>query len=278
MREAWEQAIQGFLSGDGSTPTDELRRWRSSYRGPGLGSVEDRALPEPYLGRLEPGVAKGVFLALNPGRADLGFQGRDGVFAEEIRGLGSYAAWAGTWPYLRDPWIETKGANRHHGSRLRFLRRWFADERLGPERMVGFELYPWHSTSVTAPIRAPVEILREFVLEPIGELGDVIVFAFGAPWFSLLPTLGVEVLARLGAGGRRYGSMVASRAVMVGRMPGGSLVVAEKHRGSASPPSRREVDLLRDAVRGLGSLSRRINRTASALDAGTFSTHSRQPS
>jgi hypothetical protein len=50
-------------------------RWRSSYRGPGLGSVEDRAFPEPYLGRLEPGVTKGVFLALNPGRADLGFQG-----------------------------------------------------------------------------------------------------------------------------------------------------------------------------------------------------------
>ncbi len=60
---------------------------------------------------------------------------------------------AETWPYLRDPWIETKGANRHHGSRLQFLRRWYADERLRPERMVGFELYPWHSTSVTAPIR-----------------------------------------------------------------------------------------------------------------------------
>jgi len=69
--------------------------------------------------------------------------------------------------------------------------------------MVGFELYPWHSTRVTAPIRAPVEIVREFVLEPLGELGDVTVFAFGAPWFTLLPALGVEVLARLGAGGRR---------------------------------------------------------------------------
>lgn len=116
------------------------------------------------------------------------------------------------------------------------------------------------------------------MLEPVEELGDVIVFAFGAPWFSLLPRLGVEVVARLGAGGTRYGSMVASRAAIVGRMPGGSLVVAEKHTGSASPPSRREVELLRDAVRGLGSPSRRINRTASALDAGTFSTHSREPS
>ncbi|MGH2660720.1 MAG: anti-phage DNA glycosylase Brig1, partial [Actinomycetota bacterium] len=253
LQRIWESAIQHFLAGGTSAASDELRRWRSSYRGAGPGSVEDRAFPEPYLGSLEPGVAKAVFLALNPGRADLSFQGRGGLFAEEIRGLGSYAAWARTWPYLRDPWITTHGANRHHGTRLRFLRRWFGDEALGPERMVGVELYPWHSTSLTAPIRPPVEIVHEFVLEPIAELGEATVFAFGAAWFSLLPAVGVEVVARLGAGGRPYGSRVPSRAVLIGRTPERSLVVAEKHTGSASPPSRREVELLRDAVRGLAA-------------------------
>jgi hypothetical protein len=47
--------------------------------------------------------------------------------------------------------------------------------------MLGFELYPWHSTRVPAPIRPDPGVIREFVFAPIEELGVPPIFAFGAP-------------------------------------------------------------------------------------------------
>jgi hypothetical protein len=132
---------------------------------------------------------------------------------------------------------------------MEFMRRWHDIPDLGPEAMVSFELFPWHSHGVTAAIRPPREIVREFIWEPIREFGDVPVFAFGAPWFPLLEhQLGLRLVARLGAGGKDYGSTVESRSVIVLEAPTGGLVVAEKHLGSAAPPSLREVERLREAL------------------------------
>lgn len=55
--------------------------------------------------------------------------------------------------------------------------------------MLLFELYPWHSTSVTAAIRPPAEIIDQFVWQPIAELPAQEVFAFGAPWTRLAVSL-----------------------------------------------------------------------------------------
>jgi hypothetical protein len=80
-------------------------------------------------------------------------------------------------------------------------------------------------------------LIREFVWDPIAEIGAP-VFAFGAPWFAMLQDgLGLEVIERLGAGGRDYGSAVPSRAITVFESPVGLPVVAEKHGGSAGPPN-----------------------------------------
>src|SRR5262249_24274715 len=132
---AWNDVIARFLSGGPRLPPD-IRRWRDeSYLGHGLGAVELDALPEPYAGSLF-GEPRAVFLALNPGRADLTFQSRNGIFANEIRRLGTYSAWTATWPYQRNPWLAHKGPNRHGLSRLAFMRRWHNDGDLAIARML----------------------------------------------------------------------------------------------------------------------------------------------
>jgi hypothetical protein len=91
-------------SGDRSVP----RRWARRAVGPadasmgdgvsgrGRGEVSlDAAFPEPYIGALDHRPV-GVFLGLNPGQAQLDFQGRSGLFADEIRYRGTYSAWAAT--------------------------------------------------------------------------------------------------------------------------------------------------------------------------------------
>jgi hypothetical protein len=241
----WDTTIADFLAGGSAIPP-AFQRWHSSYNGTGRGEVELAAFPEPFLGSLvQP---KAVFLALNPGRADLSFQGRDGIFATEIQAAGSYSAWAASWPYLRDPWVAKKGKNPHHSSRLQFMRNWFDDSQLPCSRMVGFELYPWHSTGVTGPIRPDRELVEEFVWRPVAELGAP-VFAFGAPWFSILESvLGLRVVARLGLNGEKYESAVASRSVIVLTDDKGLSVIAEKHAGSACPPSRDETYRLKDGL------------------------------
>lgn len=245
----WDIAIAEFLDG-GSCVPQGTEEWRASYEGSGLGEVEERAFPEPYGGPILSS-PQAVFLNLNPGQANLDFQGRDGLFAGEIRELGSFSAWAATVPYFRGPWETTLGRNQHAYSRLRFMQRWFENPDLTPQQMVSFELFPWHSARVTAAMNPDPSIIEEFVWGPLSGIGDPVIFAFGAPWFRFLPALGVETLGLLGHGGIEYGSEVKSRSVLVGRTARGSLVIAEKHMGSAGPPRETETARLREAVIGL---------------------------
>ncbi len=244
----WDTAVDGFLNGDNdSALPDDLRDWFDSYAGRGAGQVDGDAIPEPFLGPLAPN-PKAVFLALNPGRA-FAFQRRDGRFADRIRQLGSYTDWAATWPYVDGDW-EAAGQppNRHHQSRLRFLRRWLGQQDLPASAMLSFELYPWHSTRVTAAMKPDPSTIKRYVWDPIAELGRPLVFAFGADWFRNLEQLGFQKVAHLGRGGKNYGSTVTSRSVLVLEGPSGVTVIAEKHAGSAGPPNAAETLKLRDAV------------------------------
>jgi hypothetical protein len=247
LSQTWDAAVARFLDGGSSVP-EGLECWLHAYAGKGLGAVDPSAMPEPFIGPLT-GQPKMVFLALNPGQAFC-FQRRDGSFADRVRELGSYTAWAASWPYIDGDWERAaKRPNRHHQARLEFMRRWLKPEKASAEAMVAFELYPWHSTRVTAKMRPDPGIIREYVWEPISELGAPFVFAFGAPWFPLLTDqLKLPVVRCLGKGGKDYGSQTPSRSVLVLEGPSGVTVVAAKHSGGAGPPNPDETRLLREAV------------------------------
>src|SRR4051812_2819172 len=103
----WDVTVAAFFAG--RAPHQEhhdLRRWFAAYAGSSRGAVTDAAFPEPYIGPLDPahGQPRLVALGLTPGEADLGYQGRHGVFKQEIARAGGYAAWAAPEPYLREPW------------------------------------------------------------------------------------------------------------------------------------------------------------------------------
>lgn len=245
----WDGVVGAWLDGAPAVPPP-LRRWFESYRGRGVGAVDTQALPELWHGSLDARKAAVVFLALNPGRVYPKFQHRDGVFAEEIREqYGSYTDWAASWPYLREPWHSEIGRNRHHQDRLTFARRWFDDPSLPTTAMVSFEMYPWHSKSLKAPLRPDPGIVREYIWRPVAALG-VPVFAFGKDWHPLLEEgLRLPVIDRLGVGGRDYGSAAATRAVTVFEAPDDVRVIAVNQASYAVPPSASETTILREALR-----------------------------
>lgn len=246
----WDAHVQSWL--EGMDPLEEpLGRWFASYDGRGKGRVTRDGFVEPYQGDLEGSLREPrvVVLALNPGIYQPDMQSRGGPFAGEIRQHGSYSQWVLSHPYDRDPWVARHGVNRFYTARRAFTRRWLGDPNAGYDDMVMFELFPWHSTAVTAPMRPPWDVIDEFVWQPIAELGVEHVFAFGRPWEGVAKDLGLRCVSALGLGGKDYSSRVPSRAVRVYELPqGGPRLVVEWHCGGAGPPNLEEVELLRRAL------------------------------
>ncbi len=107
---AWDEYIDTWLDGR-SQRTKPFERWYRSYGG----AVTAEAMPEPWIGSfVRPRV---VMLGLNPGEADLHFQGRAGLFADDIRRLGSFSRWATTDPYGPGPWEQRNGVNVYRRAR-----------------------------------------------------------------------------------------------------------------------------------------------------------------
>jgi len=251
ITEVWDEVVDRFLAGDRDL-SEDLQVWASAYSGKGDGEVEWDALPEPYLGPLDR-KPRAVFLALNPGASSPEMQSETGLLADEIRRMDSYRAWAASWPYLRDIWVKNMGTNLHHTRRLKFMQRWCDQPELSADDMLSFELFPWHSSRLTAPIRPCPRVIREFVFAPIEEMDAPPIFAFGADWFSMLEHhLRLPVRARLGVGGDTYPTQAAGRAVVVFSLPSGATVIAIKQRGYAGPPSAPETVLLKEALASVG--------------------------
>lgn len=243
--ELWDRVIEGFLDGKETNQGEPLGRWFRGYAGKGIGEVDISCFPEPYLGDLQ-ARPRAAVLALNPGRSSTEVQAREGIFAKEIRAFGSYSTWAKSWPYLRKPW----GYNRHHVSRMNFLKRWFRDDNMSSDQRVDFELYPWHSTSVTARMRLDADIARDYIWDPLSELPIEFIFAFGGPWIEVLPHLpGVEIVDWIGDGGRPYATTskpTAKRAVIKASTPTGAWFIFEKHSGGATPPAEKEMNIIKE--------------------------------
>lgn len=209
-------------------------------------------MPEPYLGDLGARGHRAVFLGLAPGCPRPRAQSRTGTYADEIRRLGSYGAWAATWPYLRDEDVAEWGRNSYHDLRYEFMKRWFADDDLGHEHMLSWQLFPWHVRKVQGPkMRVPAEVLEELVWGPIESIGAPWVFAFGKPWFEQLEVLGLTEVVALGHGGEPYPTRTkpgARRTAKVYEGLGDSKVLAMSTSAAADPPSLEETIILKEAL------------------------------
>lgn len=249
----WDAHVESWLSGEDHLPRP-LRGWFESYVGVGPGAVTREGFPEPYHGDLLAleHAPRMVVLGLNPGEFCPRFQARGGIFAKEIAEHGSYSRWATTCPYNRSPWMlpQEMGENRYYRARLAFTRRWLQDSSADHRDLLIFECYPWHSKSITAPLRPPPETIEEFVWQPIAELPVRDVFAFGRPWDGIARALKLPLTGELGSGGTAYGSKVIGRAVRTYGLPSGQRLVVEWHPGAAGPPSAEETALLRRALVG----------------------------
>lgn len=248
--EFWDDYVNRWLAGEDLLP-EPLGEWFTSYPGTGLGAPTLDGIPEPYGGDLA-GIAhepRMVLLGLNPGAYLPAFQSRSGLFADEIRKLGSHSRWLTTWPYLRPPWTEAHpGPIPYVRNRILFAQRWLGDPHAGLHDLLTFEMYPWHSKTVNAAMRPPDGVLSEFIWGPLHEFEVELVWAFGAAWRGQAELLRLPLQDSLGNGGRPYGSRVAGRAVRVYGLPSGQRLVVEWHSGGAGPPASDEVELLRRAL------------------------------
>lgn len=232
------------------------RRVRST----GRGEVTTEAFPEPYIGPLSPdrGEPRVVALGLNPGEADISFQGRGGVFEQEIVDQGGYAAWASTAPYLREPWRSAHRHNRYSADLRTFAQRWTLDASVRSEDVLVFELYPWHSDKVTAEIHVDPQVIEKFIWEPLAEIDTDTVFAFGKDWAAVALDLG---LAETRAAVR---FAVPSRRLRTFELRSGQRLAIVWQPGYSGPPGENDVEALREALRA----SRRPDDSTAVLLAG----------
>ncbi len=239
----WDSVLKAWQPGQ---VPDQLQEWFGSYRGRGRGQVVLEAIPEPYLGDLsgavhEPAV---VFLGLNPGGADLDFQGAEGTFVKQIK-ASSYSEWARALPYSSEQWRGRGGRDIYHPARLRFARTMLEAPELPAERVLTLELYPWHSTAVTGRMAAPSDVLERFVWQPLREIDVPFIYAFGKPWFDAaadldLPSRTLDVAWD-----------VESREETMYDLPSGQRLIVIAQRGYAGPPKLEDAVKLREVLRDL---------------------------
>ncbi|MDX6244537.1 MAG: hypothetical protein QOE76_2260 [Frankiales bacterium] len=263
----WDDVVARFFKSEDPHRNDgELAEWFSGYAGAGRGTVTTEAFPEPYLGPLSTaaGQPRVVALGLNPGEADLRFQGRDGVFAGEIAERG-FSQWAVTEPYLREPWAGAHRRNRYHEGLRTFARRWTGDPDVGSRDVLVMELFPWHSDKVTATMSPSPRLIDRFIWQPIAELDVPVVFAFGAPWRRVAGALGLpelDVASDFSTPARR---------LRVFALPGGQRLVVVWQAGYAGPPGAPDVALLTRALGAVAGAAKGLSTPAAQRAAPPLS-------
>jgi hypothetical protein len=133
---------------------------------------------------------------------------------------------------------------------MRFVNDWISEETVEPDEVVWFDLYPWHSKSWSSiDVRhADVQnLIDKYVAQPIAALDSIWTFAFGKPWFDVLPVIGFDKVVEIGGTGiDLWDNQTPSRIVGVFESRNsGCRVIAMRHSGSAGPPKQSEVASLR---------------------------------
>jgi hypothetical protein len=241
----WDSRLKLWLDGDDELP-EPWNGWWLSYKGTGKGAPTRAAMPEPWTGSWHN--PRLVTFGLNPGLADLDFQGRSGVFANKIRQAGSYSEWAASDPYGSPEWEAKNGRNVFRARRLKFARSWLGDSTVEGRDVLTVEMYPWHSKLLNAVIRPPSETLSDFIWDPLSELRVPTVFAFGAGWVSACDALGLAAVERWGNGGRDFGSSAPGRVVLEYELPSGQQLLVCWQPGYSGPPGPKDTARLLEVV------------------------------
>lgn len=237
----WDGQLARWLQGKALSP--RLNKWRAAYAAP----IQEWAFPEPYIGNLL-GALRIVLLANNPGIAYPELQACDGAFAARIRELG-FTAWAATRPFEGpdSPWVQLRGEIAHNWDRIRFARRFLADESFSRFDLLNLELFPWHSPRLEGSIRIDPVTLREFVLEPLSEFGpEVPVVALGVAWARAFDRVPEVVTGR----DEFAGFSVPSRRARLYATDTGARVLVVWHSGSDKPPNPDDTVRLREIWSG----------------------------
>jgi hypothetical protein len=186
----WDEHVRDWMNGEAQSDS-RLLSWRETYRGEADGAIDPDAMPEPWIG--DPKAAPGIVLmGLNPGRVTKAFQHRGGTFPQEIDLLhaGSWASWARSSPYAREPWETKVGRNAYWSSATSFVQAW-AGRPIPDAGTVCFELYPWHSRNwQTNRFQIDEGIVREFILDPIASVPPIEwALGKGKSWWTTLERL-----------------------------------------------------------------------------------------
>lgn len=200
LTELWDAHVRIWMKGEKSSD-ERLLRWQETYSGKVKGAVDLAAMPEPWIG--DPAAAPGVVLmGMNPGSVNKAFQHQDGLFPKEIEDHygRSWANWAKSSPYLRDPWRSANEHNPYWSRASTFVEAW-ASRPIPGAATVCFELYPWHSQKwQSTRFRLDDGIVRRFILDPIASIPRIEwAVGQGVSWWNALERLAkLPGWARLG--------------------------------------------------------------------------------
>jgi len=255
----WDNAVKEWLNSTdddwlkrlrGSDDKDDLTKWFKSYNG----ALELSDGLEAFAGDLrgikdEPRL---VSLGLNPGVGYCELTSREGVWSKRIRNEGySYCLTRGP---ATDPveWLSVrakygKGESPYWVKLINFVERWLPDPKAKVCDILNFELYPWHSESLTAGIETPASLVERYIFGPIAEIDVSYVFAFGAPRFRVATRLKQErMLKEIRARHKVLGASDRSRWEMgLYELPSKQILVVSSQLGYAGPPGELRMETFR---------------------------------
>jgi hypothetical protein len=241
----WDEVLEGW-SGNAtmSDLPEPLRIWRGSYKG----EIDLGGYPEGFVGDLrgETREPRLVVLGLNPGIAYPELQGPNGDWTRAIRRLSYSRTLQERVPLNNAAWTKHHGRDSRYWINLvRFTQKWLRDSQAGLVDMLNFEMFPFHSKSLTHCIKPPCDIIEAFVWSPLREMATDIAFAFGRDWVIVCDELLGQPMASYGSSGRYLND--ATRGdwqVRVYRLQHMRVVVSWQ-KGYAGPPSKNIEELRR---------------------------------